>query len=258
MAYIKLKNVYLEYPIYNTNTRSLSKRMLNWTTGGRITHDSMKTLTVKALEDVSFEFMQGDRVALLGHNGAGKTSLLRVLAGIYEPHSGDVFTVGRIAPLFGSHLGIDLDCTGYENIFLRGLHLGMSPSEIKEKTEEIAQFTDLGNYLQLPVRTYSSGMQMRLAFAISTSINPEILLMDEWFGVADAAFVESADKRLRNIVHQAGLLVLASHNEGLLKQICNKGILLQHGRVLCSGEFNEVMYVYKSLQNQKSGSVEAV
>src|SRR5262245_43159422 len=196
MACISLDEVSVSFPVYNTNARSLKKSMLAMTTGGRIGTDLDDTLYVKALDSVSLVFEHGDRVGLVGHNGAGKTTLLRVLAGIYEPVGGRFYAEGRIAPMFDPMLGMDMESTGYENIVLRGLFLGLSPAEIEARIDEIAEFAELGQYLAMPVRTYSSGMAMRLAFAVSTCIDPDILLMDEWLSTGDNSFVDKAERRL--------------------------------------------------------------
>jgi len=245
MARVCLQNLSIDFPVYETSARSLKNSLLGLTTGGRIgTDDRSNTLYVRALDDVSLAFEHGDRVALIGHNGAGKTTLLRVLAGIYEPVSGQMRTEGRIAPTFDPMLGMEMESTGYENIFLRGLFLGLTPKEIAAKTEEIAQFADLGDYLSMPVRTYSSGMAMRLAFAVATSIEPDILLMDEWLSAGDAAFIGKAEKRLLDFVGNASIVVVASHDLGLLRRTCNKGILLKQGRVLITGSVDEVLAAY--------------
>ena len=246
MAEISLHDVSVDFPIYNANTRSLKNNLLNRGTGGRISRDAGNRVCVRALEALNLTFTQGDRVALVGGNGAGKTTLLRVLAGVYEPTVGRVCREGRVAPLFDLSLGIDPESTGYENILLRGTLLGLTARQIREQADEIAGFTELGDYLSMPVRTYSTGMQLRLAFAVSTSIEPDILLMDEWIGVADAAFVEKAERRLASLVGRAGILVLASHSLDLLKRTCNKGVLLQAGRVVASGSIEEVAERYKN------------
>ena len=247
MANVRMQNVSVEFPIYNASTRSLKKKLLNLSTGGHIARDSSNTLYVQALDNVSLEFNYGDRVALLGHNGAGKTTLLRVIAGVYEPIQGSVRVKGKVASLFDVGLGLDPECSGHENIILRGLYLGLDRDEIKEKADEIAEFTELGDYLDMPARTYSSGMMMRLAFAVSTSIRPDVLLMDEWIGAGDAAFMERVENRLRKFVDRTGILVLASHNELLVRQVCNKAILFQQARLLHQGEIDEVFHTYRSI-----------
>lgn len=243
MARICLENLSITFPVYETSKRSLKNSVLALTTGGRIGTDQDR-IFVRALDDVSLAFEHGDRVALIGHNGAGKTTLLRVLAGIYEPFSGRLLTEGRIAPTFDPMLGMEEESTGYENIFLRGMFLGLNRKAMEAKAEEIAEFADLGDYLAMPVRTYSSGMAMRLAFAVATCVNPDILLMDEWLSAGDASFVSKAQKRLADFVDQASIMVLASHSTALLRRTCNKGVLLEHGRVIAFGPIEEVLAAY--------------
>jgi ABC-2 type transport system ATP-binding protein len=206
---------------------------------------------VQALDDVTLHLPHGARVGLVGHNGAGKTTLLRVLAGIYEAVSGQVHVQGHIVPLFDIALGMDPECTGYENIVLRGLFLGIPKADIEARMEGIAAFTELGSFLDLPIRTYSAGMRLRLAFAVSTSIEPEILLLDEGIGTVDAAFLEKANKRLREFTDKAAIIVLASHSEGLVKQMCRTSVLLEHGRVMRVGPTDEVLAYYRKRVAQK-------
>ncbi len=193
MASFKLDSVTVDLPIYNARTRSLKSNLLFKGTGGRIGRDESNHVSVRALDNLSISIDHGDRIGLIGPNGAGKTTLLRVLAGVYQPTKGHIWRQGRTVSLFETSLGIDYESTGYENMILRGLLLGLSPSEVRERVDEIAHFTELGNYLEMPVRTYSAGMMLRLAFAVCTCRTPEILLLDEWIGVGDAAFVEKAE-----------------------------------------------------------------
>ena len=244
-----LQSVTVDFPIYSVGARSLKNTLLHRSTGGNIGRDAANRLCVRALEDVTLAFQQGDRVGLVGRNGAGKTTLLRVLAGAYEPSCGRVWREGRTASLLNVSLGIDPDATGYENIMIRGLFLGHSPAQIRERTAEIEAFTELGDYLAMPVHTYSAGMSLRLAFAVCTCGDPEILLMDEWVSVGDAAFVEKVQRRLQAFVDRAGLLVLASHNRLLLRRVCNKGVLLEAGRVKTSGPIDQVLDEYEQELN---------
>jgi ABC-type polysaccharide/polyol phosphate transport system ATPase subunit len=244
MARICLENLSIAFPVYETNARSFKNSVLALTTGGRIGTDQGR-IFVRALEDVSLVFEHGDRIALMGHNGAGKTTLLRVLAGIYEPFSGQMISEGRVAPTFDPMLGMEMESTGYENIFLRGMFLGLQRREVEAKATEIAEFADLGDYLAMPVRTYSAGMAMRLAFAVATCVDPDILLMDEWLSAGDAGFVAKAQKRLADFVDRASIMVLASHSMDLLRTTCNKGVLLEHGRVVAFGPIEEVLAAYR-------------
>lgn len=245
MAQILLDQVSVQFPIYDADTRSLKNRLMHLTTGGRIGRDAGNRICIDALTEVTLAFEHGDRVALIGHNGAGKTTLLRVIAGIYEPTSGTVYREGRVAPLFDLALGMDPEATGYENIMLRGRLLGLQAKEIRARIDEIAAFTELGDYLAMPARTYSSGMMLRLAFAVCTSIDPEIMLMDEWLGVGDAAFMEKAKKRLDGFIGRAGILVVASHSISLLESNCNKGVLMHAGKVEAFGSIDEVLRTYE-------------
>ena len=242
---LEVAGVTVDFPVYSADARSLKNNLLRKSTGGRIGRDSSRRFSVRALEDVNLSLAHGDRVALIGANGAGKTTLLRVLAGVYEPTFGRMSCRGRVASLFDITLGLDPDATGYENIAIRGLLLGRTPTEIRDQSAEIAAFTGLGHYLAMPVHTYSTGMMLRLAFAASTAIEPEILLMDEWIGVGDAAFVEKAECRLKSFVDRAGILVLASHDPALLERVCTKAVLLDAGRTIAIGPVSEVLHEYK-------------
>jgi ABC-type polysaccharide/polyol phosphate transport system ATPase subunit len=241
LSSIKLDRVAVSFPIYGGSARSLKNRLVSGATGGRIGSDRRARTTIDALRDISLSIEHGERVALVGHNGAGKTTLLRVLAGIYPPQQGRMEVHGRIAPLFDIGLGIDPDATGYDNIKLRGLYLGLTRKQVAQRIDEIADFTELGAFLDMPMRTYSMGMQTRLAFAVSTSVDPEVLLLDEGIGAGDAAFMEKADKRLRAFVNRAGILVLASHSVGLLTQLCTRAIRLSHGEIVADGPIDQVV-----------------
>ena len=229
---LRAKNLYIEYPVLENSHRSLKKTVLNFSTGGKIGHDAKNHTTILALDDLNFEIKEGDRVGLLGHNGSGKTTLLRAMAGIYAPTHGSLEIKGKIASLLDVSMGLDRDATGYENIYLRAILDGLNPEIIKRKTNEIAEFSELADYLNLPVRTYSSGMMMRLSFAISTSVEADIIIMDEWLSVGDKSFQEKASKKLETLVSNAGILVIASHDSNLIDEICNKKIILEHGKII--------------------------
>ena len=247
VASLRLESVTVDFPVYNARARSLKNRLLHHGTGGRIARDSNNRLCVRALDDVSLMFEHGDRIGLVGHNGAGKSTLLRVLAGAYEPTRGRVRRRGRTASLLSVSLGIDPEATGYENIMTRGLFLGLMPRQVRERIEEIAEFTELGGFLAMPVHTYSAGMRLRLSFAVCTCFEPEILLMDEWLSVGDPSFVEKARHRLKEFVGRAGILVLASQNVALLERICVTGVLLEAGRVKAYGPIGELLREYRQV-----------
>ncbi|MEM5295095.1 ABC transporter ATP-binding protein [Paraburkholderia sp. BR13439] len=228
---IVAEGIYVEFPIYENSHRSLKKAVLNLTTGGRIGQDAGHHAIVRALDDLNFTFQDGERVGLVGHNGSGKTTLLRTLSGVYEPVRGKLTVRGKIASLLDVSMGLDPDATGFENIYLRGVIDGLKPARIRAKIDEIAEFSDLGEYLNLPVRTYSSGMMLRLAFAISTSIEADILIMDEWLSVGDADFSVKAAQRLETLVGNASIVVVATHDPGLIERVCTRKISLEHGKV---------------------------
>ncbi len=244
MATIRLRDVSIDFPIYQGGSRSLKKTLMRAGAGGKILADAGRHLVVHALDKISLDIEDGDRVALIGPNGAGKTTLLRVLAGTFEPTEGLVRVDGKVAPLFDSALGLNHDATGYENIVLRGVYMGMAPREMVGRIDEIAAFTELGDYLRMPIRSYSSGMLMRLAFGVATCIRPEILLMDEWLLAGDAYFLEKARHRLASFVSGAKILVLASHSELIVREWCNKALFLERGQIRQFGPVDEVLATY--------------
>lgn len=232
MAFIELQGVNIDFPLYGTSNRSLKKSLISVSTGGRIAASSRQLTVIRALDDINLKIPAGTRLGLLGHNGSGKSTLLKALAGVYHPTHGKITMQGRVASLLDISLGMDEDATGYENILIRGVYLGMAPTDMRKFTDAIAERSGLGEYLELPIRSYSSGMRMRLGFAISTSVSADILLMDEWLSVGDAAFQEKARERIDEIIAQAEILVLASHDPGLVEKVCNRIIKLEHGRIV--------------------------
>ena len=240
-AHILLRNVSVTFPVLSFRDRSLRSRFVSAVTLRRtvaVPH------IVTALNDVSLDIRAGDRLAIVGANGAGKTTLLRVLAGIYHPTAGSVDVNGRCLSLFDLSAGFDEEATGYENIIRRGLVIGARRAEIDARRAEIARFTELGDRLDLPLRTYSSGMMLRLIFAVATAVEGEIVLLDEWIGVGDQQFRRKARQRLDEIVARAGILVLASHDVDLIKSTCNRAILLQEGRIVAAGATEEILSRY--------------
>lgn len=231
MALIVVENVSVEYPIVGADAASLKKTLTSAATGGRFGRDTGVTV-IEALRDVSFELRDGDRLGIMGHNGAGKSTLLQTLAGVYPPTRGRYLREGTLASLVNPMLGIEHEATGYENIMIRGLVLGMRRHTIRQLTPDIAEFSGLGDYLHMPVHTYSTGMMMRLAFAVTTSVRSDILLMDEWLSVGDADFRERAESRIRDLVASSGILVIASHSADLIARECNRMIELSHGEMV--------------------------
>lgn len=245
MVRLTLKNVGLDYPIYHSSSRSIRKHLaVNHRVGGRISSGQSSITVVQALRDISLSLSSGDRLGLVGHNGAGKTTLLRVLAGIYHPTFGTVTCVGKRMPLTDISVGHDDEATGYEMILLRGLLLGLSRPQIEARIDEIAEFSELGEFLHLPIRTYSTGMALRLFFSIATSITADIILMDEWIAAGDEGFMKKANARLQALVDQAHIIVIASHSRETLRKICNRGALLEGGRIKCTGSLDEVLEIY--------------
>lgn len=245
MAHIELKNVTLDLPIYDVQGRSLKKQVLRMGRRNRIAEGNDGVIVVRALDDLNLSFERGDRIGLIGHNGAGKSTLLRTLAGIYSPSSGSVSRHGKAVPLLDISLGMDENSTGRQNIRLRGLLLGMSDAEVRAKQQEIADFCELGDYLDLPIRTYSSGMKVRLAFAVSTAVDAEILLLDEVMGVGDASFMHKAEARLADLHNRAEIVVLAMHSNAEIRKVCNKALWMERGRVRAFGPTEEVVAAYE-------------
>lgn len=232
MAHISLNKCSLTLPVYGVGNQSIKRLALSTVTGGKIAATSRNVAVVEALRDVTLEIRAGDRVGLVGHNGSGKTSLLRLLAGIYPPTGGSLTVDGRVTSLLDVTLGMNFEATGYENVLIRGLIMGLKREQITELVPGIVKFSGLDEYMSMPVRTYSSGMVLRLAFSIVTSVLPDILLMDEWLSVGDADFVARAEERLRSLVDRASILVLASHSPRVIDDLCNVKVILSHGAVI--------------------------
>ncbi len=240
---IVTKDACVDFPIFDAKSRSLKKTVVGLV-GGNV-DSSRKVPVIEALRDITVSLEHGARVGLVGHNGAGKSTLLRLLSGIYEPTRGVAEIRGRVAPVFDLGVGMDPEISGLENIMIRGLFLGMSRKQMEQRVDDIADFTELGDFLRMPLRTYSTGMRVRLALGVVTSIDPEILLLDEGIGAVDAAFLEKSKQRLVELVERSGLLVFASHSEEFLHQLCDTGIWLEHGRVRAQGDLGDVLRQYR-------------
>jgi lipopolysaccharide transport system ATP-binding protein len=244
MAHIILNNASVVLPIYNSSARSITNTIVSAATGGALTAQKGGHLSIEALKDLNLEIKSGDRLGIVGHNGAGKSTLLRLLSGVFEPSSGKISRAGSISSLVDIALGINGENTGRENIFLRGKLMGLSKRQIDQKIEEIIEFSELGDYINLPVRIYSSGMLLRLAFSVSTSISADILIMDEWLSVGDGAFAERSSERLRELVNNSEILVIASHARDLIEETCNKVVWLEHGVIKKVGPVAEIVTEY--------------
>lgn len=252
MTKIVFENVVLEYPILDSS-RSF-RAELGRTIGGVIRREPQSGhASVLALDNVKLEFNEGDRIGLIGRNGAGKSTLLKLIARIYPPTAGRLIVHGRVTPLLAIGAGMDLEETGYENITTCGLFRGLSKGEIKAREEEIAAFSELGEFLSMPLRSYSLGMQMRLAFAIATSGRPEILLLDEVIGVGDAEFAAKARQRMLGLMNDASIIVMASHSDDLIEAYCNKAVWLDRGRTVAIGTVKEVLWHYRNVGLSSAG-----
>jgi ABC-type polysaccharide/polyol phosphate transport system ATPase subunit len=247
MASITLDRITVDFPIYNARKRSLKSEILRRAVGGRIETSDDSRVSVMALRDVSMTLQDGDRLGLVGHNGAGKSTLLRVMSGVYEPPVGSAVIHGSVSALTDIMMGMDPEATGYENILLRSVFLGVSVRDAQRSVKDIEEFTGLGDFLNLPMRTYSSGMMVRLAFAVSTAVTPEILIMDEIIGAGDAAFFVRAEARLSRLIGATRILVIASHQDSVLRRLCNKAALLHQGRLRMLGPVEDVLSAYREL-----------
>jgi ABC-type polysaccharide/polyol phosphate transport system ATPase subunit len=239
MARLTLRGVCVDFPIYHANARSMRRFALARPLGGALRMEGRHP-SVAALAGIDLDVKDGDRLALVGANGAGKSTLLRTVAGVYAPRAGTIARDGRITPLLSPAIGINLAATGLENIQLIGMHQGIAPREMRAHIDEIVAWTELGAFIGAPLRTYSAGMMLRLAFAVSTAIPPDILLMDEWLGVADADFQMRAYERMSGFVEKTRILLLASHSPDLLRIWCNRAVRLDAGRIVAEGQVDEM------------------
>lgn len=233
----------VDFPLYHGSARSLKKTVMA-AASGRLGRDNHSRAVVQALRDISFSLAAGDRLGLVGSNGAGKSTLLRALAGIYEPLRGRVRITGTLNALLETNLGMNMELTGRENIMLRGLYAGLRPAAIDALADDVERFAELGEFMDLPVRFYSSGMVIRLGFGLATAIRPQVLLMDEWFMAGDATFQEKAHKRLESVVRGAEILVITSHMPRIIRDWCTRVIWLEGGRIRADGAPAEVLEAY--------------
>jgi ABC-type polysaccharide/polyol phosphate transport system ATPase subunit len=248
MASLVLSNVHVEIPIFTSRSVGLINTIFSYARWERKQIESVSPFSfiVHALSGVTLDIREGDRVALIGRNGAGKTTLLRVLSGAYEPTDGTIFRSGSTTALTNITLGMDMDADGFDNIRMRAIQMNLSRSEEQAFRDDVVAFAELGEHLALPVRTYSSGMLLRLAFALSVFATPEILLMDEMISAGDVKFVKKAHARLTQLMDRAKILVLASHHENILHQFCNRGIYLREGQVVFDGHLSDCLREYNA------------
>lgn len=239
MAHVRIENAFFSYPVYQMTGRSLKVSLVNRLRGGE-----GGVIEVQALHSFSLSLQDGDRVALIGRNGGGKSTLLRVIAGLAYPQHGHVEVQGRVIPLIERGLGINEELPGEANIELPLRLLGATTAEIRHAREWVPEFTGLGEFIKLPVRTYSEGMKARLAFALCTAIQGDILVLDEWLGAGDIGFVEKAERQLSDMLGRSKILVLASHSLDMLRHVCNKAAWIDNGRLVRFGEVNSVIDSY--------------
>ncbi|RYE06144.1 MAG: ABC transporter ATP-binding protein [Rickettsiaceae bacterium] len=247
MSHISLKSTSVIFSIYNTKTRSIRNQIIG-SIGGKVAQID-NTVVVKALDNISTEIYKGDRVGLIGHNGAGKSTMLKLLAGIYEPTSGIADISGRISSLTDITMGMDGESSGYDNIRMRCILMGMTHREADEKMQEIIDFSELQQYIDLPVRTYSTGMYLRLAYTIATCVSPDILIMDEMIGAGDSSFIQKAKARSIELIAKTSIMVISSHDENIMRDICNRGIWLEKGKIRLDGTIDEVITAYQKHLN---------
>lgn len=240
MAHISAQGVGVDFPLYHVGARSLKKRILA-AASRRMEQDANDRVVVAALRDLSFEIGRGERVALIGQNGAGKSTLLRTIAGIYDPVAGRIEVQGEIGSLIDPGAGMDPWATGFENVRLRAWYRGMTDAQAEALARDVVAFSGLDEFLDIPVRSYSAGMQLRLAFAMATAMKPDILLMDEWFLAGDADFMEKAEERLAALVREAEIMVLATHSLDIVRRWCTRVIRMEAGRIVQDGSVEEVL-----------------
>lgn len=240
-CFIRMEHVNMSYPSSVYNASTIKQEVFAW-----LKREKKRKLLrdINALKDFNMYAKEGDRIGVIGHNGAGKSTLLKTIAGIYPIESGNIEVHGKIRALFDISLGFDLESTGRENILYRGLLLGATPDEIREKTDEIVAFADIGEFIDYPVKSYSTGMAVRLAFAVSTCISGEILLLDEVVGAGDASFQAKAKRRIFDLMDEARVMVFVTHDMATMREVCNRTILLDHGEIKFDGDPEEAVRIY--------------
>ncbi|HMF24764.1 MAG TPA: ABC transporter ATP-binding protein [Pseudolabrys sp.] len=250
MARIALRDVTIAFPIFSSHTRSIRTAVLTRLGGSLAAHND--TVIVRALLNISLDLVDGDRLGLIGSNGAGKTTFLRVVSGVYPPLTGEAVIEGKVSSFTDIGLGMDPEATGWQNIIFRCVFLGLTFAEARALAPSIGEFSELGGYLDLPVRTYSTGMFVRLAFAISTAVHPDIVVMDEMIGAGDQSFIQKAQKRIGDLLERTRILVLASHSQPIIRNFCNKVLWLEQGQVKMLGLVDDVLPAYEGAVIQRA------
>lgn len=242
---IRLERLSISFPLVRYQARQSRAKEEPRNTGGKIVKPERGVVRIKALDDINLTVGAGERLGVLGHNGAGKSTLLRAIIGVYPPSAGTVRVQGHIASMIDIHTGFDNISSGIENIRLRAMFMNIPSEIVKARIPEVAEFSGLGDYLNLPLATYSSGMRARLAFAIATGFEPQIIIMDEWLSAGDRGFREKAQARMTTFVDQADILVIASHSDQLLTRVCNRAIILDEGRITFDGAVEDAIELRK-------------
>jgi lipopolysaccharide transport system ATP-binding protein len=236
---IELFGVTLDYPVYSVRAQSLRSSVAKLAVGGRLMKDQRDIAVVRALSNIAFKVEEGDRLGIIGHNGSGKTSLLKVLAGIYEPTEGVITVEGRVTSMISAGAGVDPEASGLQNIYNVALMRLVRKSVIRERIPSIVEFAELGAFIDMPVKTYSAGMMSRLMFGVATELDADILILDEWMGAGDASFHDKASARMKRFVENAKMVILGTHNLGLVRDVCNKVCVLEGGRMSYFGPVDE-------------------
>lgn len=264
-SFIKLDHLSLQFPLYHNSHRSLKKTLFakagkfiarqqpqDQKTGAKIIFDDTSHASIQALHDINLSIQSGERIGLIGHNGAGKSTLLRAITGIYEPNSGSIMTHGTIESLLDTNAGMNRILSGRENIYLRGKRLKYNNEQIKALEKDIEEFAQLHEFFDLPIKTYSAGMMMRLSFGLATSVTPDILLMDEWFMAGDSNFQSKARKRLENVINKSEIVVLTTHSMPIIRQWCTRVIWLKAGEIYADGPVEATVCRYEQSMRENS------
>jgi lipopolysaccharide transport system ATP-binding protein len=244
MNFFKLNNVCVDIPVYNVNSRSIKKTLIKSLGQNKIVQDQSGIQMVQALKNINIDLNSGDRLGLIGPNGAGKSTLLRVLSGVYSPTSGLISSKGKVSSLIDLTLGMDVEASGIENIYIQGELFEISKKIIDKNIDDIINFSELKEFIEMPIRTYSSGMIFRLGFSVLTFLQPEILIMDEWIAVGDNNFSKKVNERLKFILEKTKVFVIASHSKDLILDVCNRVVWIENGTVRLDGSPKKLCDLY--------------
>lgn len=248
--FIIIDDLSLDLPVYGISNQVLKKELVRFLTGGVFSKDKQrKQVHVKALDSIALTITSGMRVGIIGHNGSGKSTFLKIISGIYEPTGGKIQVKGRVSPLLDLMFGIDPDITGKDNIISRGMIMGHKKKDLIKKMDELIELTGLGSFIEMPVKTYSAGMQVRLAFSVAVLFDPEILVIDEVFGAGDQNFSEKSKGQIIDLIEKAKIFILASHNEEYIKEYCTHVVWLDKGNLRFFGGVEEGLQLYKQTKS---------